>query len=55
MEPEIEEPTQKEIDEAVDSFKNNKATFNYGVVVELLKRKIIAKEEINSPQTISLK
>jgi len=38
VEPEIEEPTQNEIDAVIDGLKNNKASGDDGVVAELLKR-----------------
>lgn len=38
LEPDIGEPTQNEIDAAVDGLKNTKASGDDGVVAELLKR-----------------
>jgi len=38
VEPVIEEPTQNEIDAAIDDLKNNKASCDDGVVAKLLKR-----------------
>jgi len=38
VEPEIEEPTQNEIDVVIDGLKNNKVSGDDGVVAELLKR-----------------